>query len=67
LFRSDYSNSEGTQLVVALPLFFFAIFSLCATFLWAFEGGALGGCEEVEEREEDEAMVAVEEQRTGKQ
>jgi hypothetical protein len=25
-------NSEGTQLVTALPLFLFAIFSLCATF-----------------------------------
>jgi hypothetical protein len=30
-------------------------------------GGALGGCEEAEERKEGAAMVAVEEQRIGKQ
>jgi hypothetical protein len=32
-FRSDSSNDEGTHLVDALPLPFFVIFSLCATFL----------------------------------
>jgi hypothetical protein len=31
LIRSDFSNSEGTQLVDGFPLFFFAIVSLCAT------------------------------------
>jgi hypothetical protein len=33
LFRSDSSNSEGTHWMVMPPLFFFVIFSLCATFL----------------------------------
>jgi hypothetical protein len=35
--------------------------------LRAFRGSALGGCEEAEEHKEHEAMVAAEEQRTGKQ
>jgi hypothetical protein len=34
---------------------------------WAFGGGTRGGCEEAEKHEEDEAMVAAEEQRTSKQ
>jgi hypothetical protein len=34
---------------------------------WAFREDVLGGCEEAHERKEDAAMVAAEEQRTGKQ
>jgi hypothetical protein len=34
---------------------------------WALGGAALGGCEEAQERERNAAMVAVEEQRAGKQ
>jgi hypothetical protein len=34
---------------------------------WAFGEGALGGCKEAQELEGDAAMVAAEEQRTGKQ
>jgi hypothetical protein len=66
LFRSDSSNSEGTHLVAVLPLFFFVIFSLCATIFVGIWRRCARGCEETEERKEDEAMAVAEEQRAGK-
>jgi hypothetical protein len=37
LGQIGFFDSEGTQLVIALPLFFFAIFSLCATLLTSIQ------------------------------
>jgi hypothetical protein len=54
-------------LVAVLPLFFFVIFSLCATFFVGIQRRCTWGCKKTEGRKEDETMVAAEEQRTGKQ
>jgi hypothetical protein len=57
---------RGTQLVAMFPIFFFAIYSLCATLFMGIRRRCAWGCEEAQEHKEEAAMVAVDEQRDGK-